>query len=384
MTTATPIIRSSNGAEFLSMVPALAGFTATDSVLAVPFEGRRTAGGVFRFDLPKPRSRDVHDQLASLLLGNLSRFERVDGVVLVVYAPGPFPNARAAHDRLRRTIERRLRDGGFRIVDSFLVAEDGWASWQERRSPWAGRPLEQIETGEVKERADAARGALRPIRERAVLPAPEPALVGSLDEAALGLLEFEAEVDAFGRVVPAAPYERSAFVEQLLESDAESLTVRQLARLAVLAAVPRERDESLLQIGFGVEAGRLAERSNDAMHAERERTGESLDEIAARSSSADDRAMVDMLLGETRRRPDPERIRRAIDALGRVAANAGAALQPGARCMLGWLHWALGEGTAAGVHLDEALRIDPAHGMAQLLHAVIGTGKVPEWAFVRD
>lgn len=380
MTTATPIIRSSNGAEFLGMVPALAGFTATDSVLAIPFEGRRTAGGVFRFDLPKPRSREVHDQLASLLLGNLSRFERVDGVVLVVYAPGPFPNARAAHDRLRRTLEGRLRDGGFRIVDSFLVAEDGWASWQERRSPWGGHPLEQI----IEGRADAARGALRPIREQAALPNPEPELLGALDEAALGLLEFEAEVDAFGRVVPAAPYERSTFVEQLLERDAEALTVRQLARLAVLAAVPRERDESLLQIGFGVEAGRLAERSNDAMHAERERTGETLDEVAARTSGADDRAMLDMMLGETRRRPDPERIQRAIDALGRVAANTGAALRPGVRCMLGWLHWALGEGTAAGVHLDEALRIDPGHGMAQLLHAVVGSGKVPEWAFVRE
>ncbi|GMA27408.1 hypothetical protein GCM10025874_06610 [Arenivirga flava] len=239
MTTATPIIRSSNGAEFLGTVPALAGFSPADSVLAIPFEGRRTVGGVFRFDLPKPRSREVHDQLASLLLGNLSRFERVDGVVLVVYAPGPFPNARAAHDRLRRTMERRLRDGGFRIVDSFLVAEDGWASWQERRSPWAGHPLEQIEHGEVKERADAARGALRPIRAQAALPDPEPHLRGLLDDAALALLEFEAEVDAFGRVVPAAPYERSAFVEQLLEHDAEALTVRQLARLAVLAVVPR-------------------------------------------------------------------------------------------------------------------------------------------------
>ncbi|GMA27409.1 hypothetical protein GCM10025874_06620 [Arenivirga flava] len=120
------------------------------------------------------------------------------------------------------------------------------------------------------------------------------------------------------------------------------------------------------------------------MHAERERTGETLDEVAARSISADDRAMLDMMLGETRRRPDPDRVQRAIDALGRVAANTGAALQPGVRCMLGWLHWALGEGTAAGIHLDEALRIDPGHGMAQLLHAVLGTGKVPEWAFVRD
>lgn len=387
MTTATPIIRSSTGAEFLSMVPALAGYTATDSVLVVPFEGKRTIGRVMRLDLPGPRPREVHDALASLLLGNLSRLDRVDGLVLVVYAPGPFPNARAAHDRLRRTLERRLRDGGFRIVDSFLVADDGWASWQERRGPWAGHPLEQIESGEVKDRADAVRGALRPIRAQAELPRPEPELLGALDEAALGLLEFEAEVDAFGRVVPAAPYERSGFAEQLLAQEAEALTLRQLARLAVLAAVPRERDETLLQIAFGVDAGRRAERSNDEIHEERERTGESLDEIVLRwraEGRHGDHGLDDMMLGETRRRPDPDRLQRAIDALGRVAANAGPPLQPGVRCMLGWLHWALGEGTAAGNHLDESLRIDPGHGMTQVLRALVGSGKVPEWAFVRE
>ncbi len=112
-----------------------------------------------------------------------------------------------------------------------------------------------------------------------------------------------------------------------------------------------------------------------------------LDEIVLRwraEGRADGAGLDAMMLGETRHRPDPARIQRAIESLGRVAANAGAALQPGVRCMLGWLHWALGEGTAAGIHLDEALRIDPGHGMSQLLHVVVGSGKMPEWAFVRE
>ena len=56
--------------------------------------------------------------------------------------------------------------------------------------------------------------------------------------------------------------------------------------------------------------------------------------------------------------------------------------RPGPLCMAAWLAWALGMGSAAGLLVDQAVASAPGHSMATLLSAFIGSGALPEWAFV--
>ncbi len=80
-------------------------------------------------------------------------------------------------------------------------------------------------------------------------------------------------------------------------------------------------------------------------------------------------------------RPDPRRIEGAIALLLELTSRTEDAKRPPLLCMLAWLNWALGHGTQAGLHLDEALDIAPDYSMAQLLQSMTGTGMLPEWAF---
>ena len=63
--------------------------------------------------------------------------------------------------------------------------------------------------------------------------------------------------------------------------------------------------------------------------------------------------------------------------------NAPAGYRAAPLCMAAWLAWALGMGSAAGMLVDQAVASEPGHSMATLLSAFIGSGALPEWAFVR-
>jgi hypothetical protein len=89
----------------------------------------------------------------------------------------------------------------------------------------------------------------------------------------------------------------------------------------------------------------------------------------------------DLMLGDTTDRPDPDRIDRGIGLLKLLVATAPRHARPAPLCMLAWLSWALGQSSVAGVYLDTALDIDADYPMAMLLIQLIGSGRLPEWAF---
>jgi hypothetical protein len=96
--------------------------------------------------------------------------------------------------------------------------------------------------------------------------------------------------------------------------------------------------------------------------------------------TAADLARTNTLLGQGRR-PDPRRLLAAIDALIVLVPLAEDWFRLGPLTMIGWLNWALGRGTRAGQFIDQARRIDPAYGMAELLDTWFSTGALPDWAF---
>ena len=95
------------------------------------------------------------------------------------------------------------------------------------------------------------------------------------------------------------------------------------------------------------------------------------------------------------RRPRPRDVRRgpatrtrsdcrsALDLTRRLAAAAPRDAAAAMLATAGWLAWALGRSTYAHWHASRALEIDPDHGLAGIVDSFVGAGHLPEWAFER-
>lgn len=385
MTQPPIILKSSTGADFLASLPALAGYTARDSLLIVPFRGKRTLG-VIRTDLPRRDEPRAAERLGSLALGMLSRLQGCDGAVLVVYTDETFPVARVAWNSLRSELDRRLEGAGFRVKDAFCVATDGWSSWFDTEAPVGGHPLSAIEASPVAAEAAVALDGerLQTFDAQAALPEPDPALAELLATAVIDLVELGQKRTALGVHVEAEPPDAVEFVERLLLLEPSTSAIPMLAQLIAFCSVPATRDQLTLQIAFGAKEGRRAAKLNARLHTLRARTGLTMDEVVAREQRAGrlrhDRS-GDLLLGETTRIPDAERIRTAIAMLRHSIAHVDPADRVGPLCVLAWLNWALGRASVAHAHISMAASIDPSHRMARILTMLFGSGKLPEWVY---
>ncbi|WP_448003980.1 DUF4192 family protein [Agromyces bauzanensis] len=231
---------------------------------------------------------------------------------------------------------------------------------------------------------------------------PDPGLA-DLVARTLDVCDAEDRRDAFGRRRRPHELERLLeelgalvdpveLVEALLDEDPADIGADLLAWLVHLAGRPAFRDAMMLQFAFGPAIGALA--LDDAMEVNERAAehGEAVSELVARESRESGERGAEtvagllsrLLLGESSTRPDPDRIERAIAVLRRAIAHAPERHRPGPLCIAAWLAWALGRGSAAGVFVDRALEIEPAHTMAGLLYAYLGSGAIPEWAFAAD
>jgi len=381
------ILRSSTSADFLATLPTLIGRTVTDSLVVLPFAGKRTQG-VLRIDLP-PAGADahIHDRLASVALGAMSRIDWCDGVMFAVYTDETFPVAYAGHERLIARLEERFEEAGFRVKDAYCVAGDGWASWYEDDSPFDGHALEEIAASPMAATAaELRKGAeLRAHDGAATLPAPDPQtaidLTLAVDDVLAGV-----ESNAFGIPVPAALPDSVDFVEALLRRDAADTPVRLLAQLTALSLQRPHRDEMMLQMAFGRKVGRRARDESERWLAKQAASGRSMDEVVRaefEASGGSESEMGDLLLGECSTQPRPARIDRAIGILRRTITHLPIDLRPDLLCMLAWLNWTMGSSSIAAAHIGAALAIDPGHGMAHILHTLVTVGKIPQWIFAR-
>jgi hypothetical protein len=80
-------------------------------------------------------------------------------------------------------------------------------------------------------------------------------------------------------------------------------------------------------------------------------------------------------------RPDVERVDTAIALLRRLVSLVTGETRLAPLCMLAWLSWGLGRGSAAGEYIDEACSINPTYGMAEVLDTMTRNGLLPDWAF---
>lgn len=370
----TTIIHATDPAELLGLIPALAGFTPRQSLVLLPFRGRRTYGAM-RMDLP---GDDVHpDAVAQAVLPTLLKVSGVDAVAIAVYTddePQPIPDGvLLPRLTLVDALVEMAGEAGLRIVDALCVTPAGWGDYLDDDP--VIRPLDSIPAppevpgiGDVsgdqdagaqlphadlaqRERVGRTLGELDDVLERIRRGNPN---VGAEDNP-LALLAADAVLD-----------DLPAFAEDLLETPDDD-AVYSCAALLWCLNRPVLRDAILVQWATDEEFGC--------------RALEAQLEYSAQQSGIPD-AIGDVFLGRGVH-PDPDRLECALQVVRFAAARAPRHAKPGALTAAGWLAWALGRSSHAGRYIDQALEIEPGHSMASLISTMLSAAVLPEWLLQR-
>lgn len=366
----TTLLRASDSAEFLGIVPTLAGFTPRRSIVLLPFRGTRTEGAM-RLDLPDEAAH--LEEYAASAVGLLLRVHGTDGLALVVYtddAPHPtrdglvLPHA-VAVDAVLGCAE----DAGLRVLDALCTTPAGWASYLQDEP--ALHPLDAIPPApDSPRRADVSGDQ----SAGSALPDSSPEERADVEDA---LQSLTALFDGTGRARPTGSEDPRALAALVLLEDVPAFFESVLAAPALppfaTAALlwcldrPLLRDTALAQWATDQEGGSRALAAQIAF---------------AGSGTAVPDELGRLFLGQGPT-PDGDRLRRALSAVRVTASRAPRSARPAVLTAAAWLSWALGRATHAGHYLDAAREIDPDYGLAVLLESLIEQAVLPEWAFNR-
>lgn len=347
----TTVIKKASAADILAALPALIDRDPANSVVLIAFKGKRTHAAL-RLDIP----RSGEKRFSATALGLFCKIEGAEDVVPVICAEGPA----SAQAHLLDVLVRRFQQAGYQVRDALVVGSDGWLSYYDPDARLG--PLAAIE-------AAASRLALDP-------PAEVPGRVPRADELACRRMDDELTrirmlVDAGDDLSVLDPLDDLPFfAEKALEwGDAE---VAQRGPLLLFALQgPPVRDLVMLQWAFGLDLG-------DAMWSDATCAG-----IEARKTYTDVESQASELMLGRGPLPDLARVTAAVSLLTALVARAPDADRPAPLCMLAWLNWARGRGSAAGAHIDEVRAIAPEYSMGELLDSMFSTGMMPEWVFTR-
>ncbi|EZP28426.1 DUF4192 family protein [Microbacterium oleivorans] len=361
------IVTVADSAHFLALVPRLLGFTPTESLVVVPMHRGRSLGAL-RIDLP-PTGTPL-DAVASTVVGMLCRVSGADGFTAVVYtAASAHPDLPGAD--LAEALERSAGACGLGVVDVLTVAGTGWGSHYDDRLPDGGRPLAALERHLPPVDGDQHGGA--------TLPAVEPAAVAGVGaallslEAALAVLCGIPAVDGSpDRIDPAALEAGCALddlpglYEDCLTWDAATLDPMRAAVIAWCLARPSLRDVGLVQWA--------SDRAGGDTALDAQRRWEDGEEYPPDLAS--------VMWGESDR-PDPVRLEAALELVRNVAARTPEPQRAGALATAAWLAWSLGRSTHGDRYAAAALRIEPEHGLAEIVRSFVAHAHLPDWAFRR-
>ncbi|GGF02068.1 DUF4192 domain-containing protein [Mycetocola zhadangensis] len=367
----TTIIQAHDASDFLALVPTLAGFQPHESIVLVAFRGNRTCGAL-RIDLPpEDAPASVRKSFATTMLGMVCKIPGVDAMVPVIYTDDTFERYSGLPRRaLVTNLTTRARYHGFLVRDALCVASDGWGSYLGD-CPRGGLPLDLITQAAARQnRSGAPEPPARTlVNDQATL---EVADEGSREEVSRRFRELELLRES-AELAPVLYWEYGfdgdivAFADDLVTAPATGVEAeKDAALLAYLVQSPAVRDIFLITWGWGTSAGdecALTQRMFTA--------GEDISAMPGAGA----------LGGWDMPRPEPERIRRALAVLKHAAARLSQSTNPPLLTMIGWLHWALGAGSIAGMWIQQAQAIDPDYGLADLLNTMLRTGHLPDWAF---
>ena len=173
-------------ADLLAALPAIAGFTAADSLFLVLCSGRRVRGAA-RLDLPAseaPADSLPVLEVVSALLRELGAGSGDAAPAVVITSSRTFAACGGAPwRRFARRLERRLRRDGIAVRELACVAQDGWASLLDPGAPGAGRPLSEIAASPVAREARARGDRWPELAELGAIPDADPARAAAVSRA---------------------------------------------------------------------------------------------------------------------------------------------------------------------------------------------------------
>lgn len=384
----TTIVRAADAADFLALVPRLAGYRPSRSIALVPFAGTRTLG-VLRVDLPEPSA--PLDGFAATLIGMLCKLREATGAAFVVYTEAPFADVDSdgiASAALVTALRTKADACGLDVVDALCVAADGWGSYLDPACPAGGRPLRELDRPGLLDGLDHDFGA--PDTDQGIgaeLPAAD---LAQTERTARALRSLEGALDAVQAATAAQGGARGdlaaldpqalaaacalddvpALFEDALEWDPAALRPFDAAALIWCLQRPALRDVALMQ--WCAPASAALHRGDQLLQAQ----------LAWRPGEEYPTELAAPMAGEGPR-PDGDRLLAALSLVRHAASLAPRAQRTGPLAAAAWLAWALGRGTHAGHYARRALQLDADHGLAGIVSALVSSGHLPEWAFVR-
>ncbi|MFB8189433.1 DUF4192 family protein [Microbacterium sp. NPDC055988] len=370
----TTLLRATDSAAFLGIVPTLAGFTPRRSIVLLPFHGTRTDGAM-RLDLP-PDGADI-EAYGDAAVSLLARVRGTDAVAVVVYTDEEpqatrdglvLPHA-VAVDELLGCAE----DAGLRIVDALCVTPSGWSSYVER-DPYL-HPLEEIcrpsegpDAPGISE--DQAAGARLPevdLAEKERVGRAARELAALLDEDGEGKGRVTGRENPHLIAALVLLEDVPAFFESVLSAP-DALPPYATATLLWCMERPLLRDVAIAQWASDLAGGLRALDAQTAFA----KSGEMVPDELGR-----------LFLGQGPA-PDFDRLRLALSVVREAAARAPRAARPAPLTAAAWLSWALGRASHAARYLELVREIDPRYSLAALLETMIAGAMLPEWAFRRS
>lgn len=365
------VIRASGSAEFLALVPHLAGFRPRDSLAVVLFEGSRSLG-VMRLDLP-------HDgdlaSIAATMVGMMCRVEHADAVVLVVYTDATLrqDDGSLAQQELLDALLGRAHACGLWVKDALCVAQDAWGSYVD--AALVDRPLAEIEDRArdtplppIPAGADQNTGTALP-RVSSEFRRDTAAALTALKKAIRALTGHHPNdltgVDPRALATACALGDVPELFEDALEWG-DDLVPADAAAIIWCFARPSLRDIAIAQWCGGLEDGYQAVEAQFAW----EQGADYPDDVARQFWGSGPR-------------PDVDRLLRALALVRECAALAPRRLRPGLLAAAAWMSWALGRSTHADRYAKKALSIEREHGLSEIVMTMVAAGHLPEWAFHR-
>ena len=333
------IIKAPDAGQLLAVMPNLIGMQPENSLVLMPFIGKRSHGGL-RLDLPA--SSVAHKRVATYAVGVMSKLPHVDGAVLVVCVDSR-PEMGLPQRDLVEVFLRRLKHAGFHVKEALCFTGTEWASYLDSMPRWT--ELDAADTARVRDQL--------PVEAASI---PEPPV---FNPAGPSILEdIETKVSRIESLMhsdePLPPELEDIDLQRVFESALER--VEDPALLIAALQAPAIRDIVMLQWSHPHFADDIWD---------------------------DDYVGANLLMGSGPL-PDRDRLERAIEVLARLREVSMPHRQLPLLCMLAWLHWAKGLGSRAALYIEAAASIDSSYGMACVLSTMFSNGMLPEWLTSRS
>ncbi|MEV7648480.1 DUF4192 family protein [Arthrobacter sp. NPDC089319] len=402
-------------ADVLGFVPHTLGFMPSSSVVLLSLAGGRL-GATLRLDLPENGESCQLDLFAETAADYLRSDAEADSSLLILYTEQAWRTPdRPPHANLVAALGRSLADVGLPVRSGWTV---GTTHWRELYCtdtsccPLPGRPVSQIRDSALNAElvyngstyaASAAEAAAEPApatsrRDHpvagasqaesadepsadAAFPAPDPpaALQAEADQLAEGLAGSWTSPSVFLSTL-------RRWEDALTANQAGSMTAQAQAFLLASLTENAVRDAIAIFACSGLEnaflwaraAGLLTEPDpRTAGEAEAEPLPETGDSVAARDLSK-------ILVGDSPRAPDWERVDATAQLLEQLHAVGAGHARAAAGTLHAWIEWARGRGSHAHQRAEACLRERPGYRLAELVRELAASGMLPMWARRRE